>query len=113
MMQKSIFLVLPFACVLLLTGCVVNTSAPTSSPPPAPTPTTASATMPAQSAVPSLPVTTVPVTWSGLDLSGKLVFVIGTTQGPNFLMQVQELDLSSGNATTIFQAPNGAQRAAS
>lgn len=56
---------------------------------------------------PSLPSTTIPVTWGDLHLTGKLVFM-NTVQTQNFpVMSIQALDLANGELTTIFQAPTG------
>ncbi len=50
----------------------------------------------------------IPVAWSGLDLTGKLIFPISTSDGNNNYMDVQELDLLTGGITTIFQSvPDG------
>jgi Tol biopolymer transport system component len=48
------------------------------------------------------------INWSDLKLTGKLIFVVSTSDGNNNYMDVQELDLSTGGITTIFQSvPDG------
>jgi Tol biopolymer transport system component len=48
-----------------------------------------------------------PVTWSALHLSGKLIYAVSTSDGNNSYMDVQELDLRTGSIRTIFQSdPN-------
>jgi Tol biopolymer transport system component len=61
-----------------------------------------------QSTSPSsaFPIQYLPVTWSGLNLTGKLVFIVASVQGNNPQMEIQELDLGTGEITTIFQAPS-------
>ncbi|HVN16934.1 MAG TPA: hypothetical protein VMT73_14420, partial [Anaerolineales bacterium] len=44
-------------------------------------------------------------TWSSLNLSGRLVYVSASYTQSNLLMNVQVLDLVTGNLTTIFQTP--------
>ena len=54
---------------------------------------------------PSLPTTQIPVTWSDLNLTGKLVY-ISALQGTNDpIFNINTLDLATGTITTIFQAP--------
>jgi Tol biopolymer transport system component len=51
---------------------------------------------------------TIPVTWSNLHLSGKLIFPASTLDGFNNFMVIQELDLVTGGIQTIFQSvPDG------
>ena len=96
----------------LLSGCVVRIDQPvaqaTASPPGpfwqpgTPEPGAAPA---ATSAVPSPQPAVVPVTWTDLGLSGRLVYVTGfyASEGPYNRLQL--LDLKSGLLTTLFQAP--------
>jgi hypothetical protein len=49
-----------------------------------------------------------PVTWSALHLSGKLIYAVSTSDATNSYMDIQELDLGTGGIKTIFQSdPNG------
>ena len=50
-------------------------------------------------------MTFLPITWSNLDLNGKLIFAVAAVQGGNPHMEIQELNLSTGSLATIFQAP--------
>ena len=97
---------------LFLAGCVINMSPPASATPPA----QPGAVLPAQTNVPNstsqnslfsstLPTTTIPITWSDLNISGKLVYITAFERNNTPLMEIQALDLGSGVITTIFQAP--------
>jgi Tol biopolymer transport system component len=57
---------------------------------------------------PSLPSTSIPVTWSSLTLSGTLVYQNSIQTGGSLSMSIQALDLATGVITTVFQAPNTA-----
>jgi Tol biopolymer transport system component len=59
--------------------------------------------VPASSTV--LPSTTVPVTWSDLNLSGRLVYLTGFQENNNPYVRLQSLDLVSGVVTTLYQTP--------
>ena len=56
-------------------------------------------TQPVATSTNSLPVTTVPVTWAYLNLSGKLVYINGTAEDNSYILSVRVLDLVSGNIT--------------
>lgn len=88
--QRVIPCLLLFAFVL--SSCSVEIS------PPAPTP--------------SLPVGTaasgMPVTWSNLNLFGKIVYTSGVFQDQSIRTEIRSLDLTTGVVTTIFQAPKDA-----
>jgi Tol biopolymer transport system component len=49
--------------------------------------------------------TQVPVTWSALNLQGRLVYINGKAVDNTFSLQIQILDLVTGKVTTIFDAP--------
>ena len=49
--------------------------------------------------------TQIPITWGDLDLTGKLVYINAISLDNVFKLQVQVLDLVSGEVTTIFDAP--------
>jgi len=112
-LQKEFFL---FLAALLITACSVDVSAPTAP---------SRATLPAPEvqtgretpAYPSPGVTStsrplsssnsqVPVVWADLKLSGKLVFVRTTQNSNEAVLSVQELDLATGDLSTLFQAPS-------
>ena len=69
-------------------------------PPPAVGPT-----QPVATSTNSLPVTTVPVTWAHLNLSGKLVYINGAAEDNSYILSVRILDLVKGSLTTIFKSP--------
>jgi len=50
-------------------------------------------------------MTQVPVTWGDLSLSGRLVYINGTSVDNVFSLQIQVLNLATGEVTTIFNAP--------
>jgi Tol biopolymer transport system component len=49
--------------------------------------------------------TQVPVTWAGLNLTGRLVYINGAYSGDSFGLQIRILNLVTGQVTTIFDAP--------
>lgn len=56
---------------------------------------------------PALPTAQIPVTWSDLNLGGKLIFISGDQNGNLAVMRIQALDLLSGLITTIFETSGG------
>jgi hypothetical protein len=49
--------------------------------------------------------TQIPVTWGDLNLTGRLVYINGTIVDNVFSLQIQVLNLVTGETTTIFNAP--------
>lgn len=49
--------------------------------------------------------TQVPVTWGDLNLSGRLVYINGIVVNDVFGLQIQVLNLVTGEVTTVFNAP--------
>ena len=49
--------------------------------------------------------TQVPVTWGDLNLTGRLVYINGTVVDNVFSLQIQVLNLVTGEVKTIFDAP--------
>jgi Tol biopolymer transport system component len=100
--------------IFLVAGCSIDTSqsaAPVATLPvasPAAAPSPASQTSSEHIGNPALPITTVPVTWSGLDLTGKLVYQKSIQNGNSLSMSIEALDLKTGQITTVFQAPDTA-----
>jgi Tol biopolymer transport system component len=92
--------------VLMLCACAVNIS---EAPPITPLSSAASPTLSSeQSRIgnPLLPTTTIPVTWSNLNLSGKLVYISSHPASDNNpILSIQALDLRTGVITTIFEGP--------
>jgi Tol biopolymer transport system component len=60
---------------------------------------------PAYTTRPVLPTMTIPVTWSDLKLSGRLVYLVGFQEDNNPHVMLQSLDLVSGVVTTLYQTP--------
>ena len=54
----------------------------------------------------AFPATQVPVTWSHLNLTGRLVYLSSTTEGDELTSQVQMLDLVTGELRTVFSLPS-------
>ncbi len=87
--------ILVLATALILGGCTVNINQQA----------VATATIPAAAATTALPTAKVPVTWSSLNLSGHLVFLVGTQEDNNPAVILESLDLRTGLVNPIFQAP--------
>lgn len=91
-----------------LSSCTVdlaqpsNASLPTE---PAPVPST---TTPEISNIPFIETRNVPVTWGGLGLSGRLVYLHSTSESGDLSASIQVLDLSSGEVGTVFRAAEDA-----
>jgi len=105
---------------VLITGvafssCTVDLSQPTAVPPPsqvATVPTAISSTaLPAGNSTTNtasaIPMTTIPVTWGNLNLSGKLIYTSANFQGQSIFIDLRSLDLRTGDISTIFQTPDG------
>lgn len=53
-----------------------------------------------------LPSTQIPVTWANLNLTGKLVYSIGSVdEDNNYRIQIHILDLVTGEDTTVYTTP--------
>jgi Tol biopolymer transport system component len=94
--------------VLSLFGCSTDTSQ-TKGLGPTTQPATAASVLPPAGAGTSSTQSTPkpPVPGSRLALKGKLVYPTGILTNTSLLIEVDSLDLSSGKATSIFQAPAG------
>jgi Tol biopolymer transport system component len=53
----------------------------------------------------SLPTTKISVTWSDLNLTGRLVYLKGDIEENTFTVDIESLDLVTGVITTIFRGP--------
>ncbi len=109
-MQRTKFLALFILCLaLLLQACSIEINQP-----PAPTavrhttpffePTATQLPPPGSTQAP-LPTRQIPVTWSALNLRGRLVYNSARYVGDRLVAGIEALDLASGTITTIFQAP--------
>ena len=107
MVKKKHFVFYFLVLALVLSSCSIEldqpsvaTPAPTfeSAPPLSPSPESPSGTN-------VVTTTQIPVTWADLNLTGKLVYINGISVDNVFQLQVQVLDLVTGEVTTIFDAP--------
>src|SRR6266511_1756524 len=100
--MKQILVVLRHSAIIYcLAGCTMEVDEPSSASPvsePLSSPTspvinTNNTTQPAKP--------TIPITWSDLNLIGKLVYSTVSTDGINYVPKIQMLDLGTGEITTI------------
>jgi Tol biopolymer transport system component len=93
--------------VLVLSSCSIEVDQPSVTTPAATfelVPTSApSSESPSQTNV--VTTTQIPVTWGALNLTGRLVYINGIVVDNVFQLQIQSLDLVTGEVTTIFDAP--------
>jgi Tol biopolymer transport system component len=101
-MKKTYRLILCWL-VLGIVGCSIDISQPT-----IPASTLTPTTIPDQLTAPSVQTTKAPVTWSNLNLSGKLVYINSELLDNFPSSKIQALDLATGETKTIFRAPKGA-----
>jgi len=94
--------------VFLLIGCTVQLNQPSAA-----TPTSLAVTIPAAGSTGaasggSASSTTIPMSWSSLKLTGKLIFIATVSDGTNIYNDIQSLDLTTGKIKTVFQSvPDG------
>ena len=92
---------------LVLSSCAIEVDQPGAATP-APTFESAPPLSPATKSDPqtnAVTTTQIPVTWSDLNLTGRLVYINGISVDNVFQLQIQVLDLVTGEVTTIFDAP--------
>ena len=105
--------------ILLLCGCSVNVSQNSASgsattpqintlaaPTIVPSPSTVNSSTIQTPTQGNPPAVKIPVTWGDMNLAGKLVYIAGLVKGSDLLIDVQSLDLATGEVATIFQAPS-------
>jgi Tol biopolymer transport system component len=102
-MQKRYFLIFLMACALILSSCTIATNSQAVSTPATAAPANSNAAQPSSSAGFPTPYS-IPITWSSLNLTGKLIFVVNTATTTDTYMDVQELDLHTGEISTMFQS---------
>jgi Tol biopolymer transport system component len=94
-----------FVFALALSNCLSNTAQPSVAGTPTMPPDeyeTFPTAMPSNTAK-------IPVTWANLNLTGKLVYAVGGVDvDNNYIVQIQSLDLPTGNLTVLYTAPVGA-----
>ena len=106
-MVKTHFMVRFIFLALVLSSCSIEVDQPGVASQ-APTFETAPTLSPSTGSTPKAnPVTTtqIPVTWADLKLTGRLVYINGISVDNVFQLQIQVLDLVTGDVTTIFDAP--------
>ena len=97
-------------CSMLLLACSIDLSqSAVSTPTDGISPDFATATLPSQAqdnnATPALPTISIPVTWTNLNLIGRLVYTSAHQEGNVAYLDIRVLDLASGKITVIFKAP--------
>lgn len=93
--------------VIILSSCAIEVDQPTVQTP-APTFESIPTLVPSVENAPqtnSVTKTQIPVTWADLKLTGRLVYINGIAVDNVFSLQIQVLDLMTGEITTIFDAP--------
>lgn len=103
LMQKRCWLISVFILAVFLSSCTVSTSQQEVSTAATAAPANVLATQPGTSTGFPTPYK-IPVGWSSLNLSGKLIFVVNTATTTDTYMDIQELDLHTGGINTIFQS---------
>jgi len=92
---------------LVLSSCAIEVDQPTVQPS-LPTSESIPTPVPSVEGAPQTKTVTktqIPVTWSDLNLTGRLVYINGISVDNVFSLQIQVLDLATGEMTTIFDAP--------
>jgi Tol biopolymer transport system component len=110
--MKRLFFVLCSLILVSNSACSINISEAPQATPISPdvfatlAPLSTNATTPNTIGNPLLPSTTIPVTWTSLNLNGTLVYISGQQGGNgNPILSIQALNLATGLITTIFQGP--------
>ena len=106
-MVKTHFMFWFLILALMLSSCSIDVEQPGVTTP-APTFQSIPTPAPSTEGVPQtnlVTTTQIPVTWGELNLTGKLVYINGISVDNVFQLQVQILDLVTGEITTIFDAP--------
>src|SRR5688572_19264907 len=99
-MIKTRFLYRSFIFALMIASCAIEV--PQSSVnTPAPTPNA----VVTNSGTNNNDTTQIPVTWASLNLTGKLIYNMGSIENDNYIVRVRSLDLVTGQVTTIYRAP--------
>lgn len=109
MIRRLVFFALLGLLVFSACASIQIGQAPVTTPAPPPTQLATQAT-PArgQGSQSRLAVTRIPVSWSDLQLAGRLVYLAGREKVDTFAMSVQVLDLATGQETTLFETQGNA-----
>lgn len=92
---------------LILSSCAIEVDQPSVATP-APTFVSVPTSVPATESAPQtnqVTTTQIPVTWGDLNLTGRLVYINGLVVDNVFSLQIQILNLETGEITTVFDAP--------
>ena len=106
-MVKTHFMVWFILLALVLSSCSIEVDQPGVATP-APTFETAPTLSRSTEGPPhtnTVTKTQIPVTWGDLNLTGRLVYINGISVDNVFQLQIQVLDLITGEISTIFDAP--------
>ena len=106
-MAKTLLVLLFLLVSLALSSCSIEVAQSTIASPAATSPSISTPAPTIEDVPQSNRVTStqIPVTWSDLHLAGRLVYINGISEDNVFKLQVQVLDLLTGQITTIFDAP--------
>ncbi|HEX9386781.1 MAG TPA: hypothetical protein VF918_10720 [Anaerolineales bacterium] len=105
--MKAHFLVWSLVFALALSSCSIQVEQPTVVTP-APTLESIPPTLSPEENSPQTNIVTttqIPVTWGDLNLTGRLLYINGILVDNVFSLQIQVLNLVTGEVTTIFDAP--------
>lgn len=105
MIVKTHFWLWFFVLALVLSSCSIDVDQPNVT---TPTVEAVPTLAPSTEGIPQTNVVTttqIPVTWADLHLTGRLVYINSISVDNVFQLQVQILDLVTGEVTTIFDAP--------
>jgi WD40-like Beta Propeller Repeat len=89
--------------VLIVCSCSIEVNQTAES-----TPSPSIETTRAASSTSLLPSTHVTITWTDLNLAGKLIYLSSSMENNHLIASIQMLDLVTGEIYTIFSAPPGA-----
>ena len=110
--MKRLSIILSCLLILAASACTIDLQSTPIVAPPVPGKATASATPSTVSPAASSTAATqplkgekVPITWSALKLTGRLVFIRAIQRQGNPTLSIQILDLGTGEVSTVFQAP--------
>jgi Tol biopolymer transport system component len=107
--MKPLSIILSLLLALTFSSCSVEINQPTNVPPylSSQVVTVPTAPLSAEGTLQSNTVTTsqMPVTWGSLNLTGRLVYTNAIVVEDVFRLQIQILNLVTGEVTTIFEAP--------
>lgn len=106
-MKRAPFLFLFLVIAITVSSCAIEVNQPTAVTE-MPTPQSIPTMAPSVESVPATNVitkTSIPVTWEHLNLTGKLVYINGIAVDDIFSLQIQVLDLVTGEVNTVFNAP--------